>query len=228
MNRQYFSQQTFHFLTLLDKNNNRDWFNDNKNQYEIHVREPALDFIADISADLARISPHFNAIPKKIGGSLMRVYRDARFVKDKRPYKTNIGIQFRHEAGKDVHAPGFYVHISPQECFIGAGIWRPDAKALGNIREAIANNSKDWLTVSQQKAFKQNFELGGESLINGPKGYPKIHPMILDLKRKDFIAITTLKKDEVTDKKFKKTVLTSFKQADNYMRFLCKALKLNY
>ncbi len=228
MATQYFSRKTFQFLSQLDENNNRDWFNENKPKYEAFVREPALDFIADISGDLAKISPHFNAIPKKIGGSLMRVYRDARFVKDKRPYKTNIGIQFRHEVGKDVHAPGFYVHISPEECFIGAGIWRPDSKALGCIRTAISENSKKWLAASQQRTFKRNFELSGESLVNAPRGYAKDHPMLIDLKRKDFIAITPLKKTVVYSDQFKKEVLKSFKQADTYMAFLCNALNLNY
>lgn len=228
MARQYFSRKTLTFLSQLDKNNNRDWFNENKAKYEENVREPALDFIADISGDLSRISPHFNAIPKKIGGSLMRVYRDARFVKDKRPYKTNIGIQFRHEVGKDVHAPGFYVHISPEECFIGAGIWRPDSKALGGIRIAIAEKSDKWVSINKQRSFKSNYELGGESLVNAPRGYAKDHPMLEDLRRKDFIAITPLKKTIVTSDQFKKEVLKSFNQASDYMQFLCKALNLNY
>ena len=228
MAEQYFSRKTFTFLSQLDKNNNRDWFNENKSKYEEDVREPALDFIADMSGDLARISPHFNAIPKKTGGSLMRVYRDARFVKDKRPYKTNIGIQFRHEVGKDVHAPGFYVHISPEECFVGAGIWRPDSKALGHIRVAISEKSEKWLAASQQRTFKKHFELGGESLVNAPRGYPKDHPMLEDLRRKDFIAISPLKKTVVTSDQLKKEVLKSFTQASDYMQFLCKALNLNY
>lgn len=228
MTDKYFSRKTFTFLTQLDENNNRDWFNENKQKYEDEVREPALNFIADISGDLARISPHFNAIPKKIGGSLMRVYRDARFVKDKRPYKTNIGIQFRHEIGKDVHAPGFYVHISPEECFIGVGIWRPDGPALRKIRDRISENSKKWLTITQQKKFKHQFELAGESLVNAPRGYAKDHPMLEDLRRKDHIAITPLKKNVVTGDQFKKEVLKSFREANDYMEFLCKSLNLNY
>ena len=68
------------------------------------------------------MSPHFLADDRRVGGSLMRIYRDTRFAKDKTPYKTNVGIQFRHEMGKDVHCPGFYVHLSPGECFLGAGI----------------------------------------------------------------------------------------------------------
>ncbi|MGI9257968.1 MAG: DUF2461 domain-containing protein, partial [Gammaproteobacteria bacterium] len=126
-----FPAQTAKFLTELANNNARDWFNVNKQRYEDHVLEPALTFINAMEPRIEKISPHFLAVAKRTGGSLMRVYRDTRFSKDKTPYKTNIGIQFRHELGKDVHAPGFYLHIQPKNCFLGAGIWRPDSDALG-------------------------------------------------------------------------------------------------
>ena len=74
----------------------------------------------------------------------MRVYRDTRFSKDKTPYKTNIGIQFRHELGRDAHAPGYYLHIEPQQAFIGAGLWRPPADALRAIRDRIAARPDEW------------------------------------------------------------------------------------
>jgi len=75
----YFTEETFGFLTALSGNNNRDWFNDNRQRYEDAVRTPALRFIEDIAADLATISPHFQAVPRKVGGSLMRIFRDTRF-----------------------------------------------------------------------------------------------------------------------------------------------------
>nr|WP_235551139.1 TIGR02453 family protein [Mariprofundus ferrooxydans] len=94
-----FSPDTIAYLEALAANNNRDWFNENKQRYEQHVREPALSFIEAVGQRLPEFSPHFRADARKMGGSLMRVYRDSRFSKDKTPYKTNIGIQFRHEAG---------------------------------------------------------------------------------------------------------------------------------
>ena len=87
----------------------------------------------------------------------MRVYRDTRFGKDKRPFKTNIGIQFRHEMGKDVHAPGYYLHIEPGDCFVGAGIWRPDAGTLGRIRDSIVENGDAWLAHATTKPSIGNF-----------------------------------------------------------------------
>ena len=119
-----FPPQTLKFLKELERNNNREWFQANKSRYEDVVLEPALDFITTMGPKLHAISDHFVAIPKRMGGSLMRVYRDTRFGKDKTPYKTNIGIQFRHELGRDVHAPGYYLHIDNTGCFLAAGIPR--------------------------------------------------------------------------------------------------------
>lgn len=224
----YFTPQTMTFLRKLALHNQRDWFELNKMVYEETVRTPALQFITDIADDLALLSPHFLAQPKKVGGSLMRVHRDVRFGKDKRPYKTNIGIQFRHEQGKDVHAPGFYVHIEPGECFVGAGIWHPDAPALGKVRDVIAEQGHKWQAAINPKNFKKHYRLGGESVSRPPRGYAKDHPLLDDLKRKDFIAISQLADTDVTGPRFKKQVLDRFKAADNFMQFLCSALVLQY
>ena len=116
-----FGSDTINFLKQLAENNNRDWFAENKSRYERCVVDPAFQFISSMGNELDSLSSHFEAVPKKQGGSLMRVYRDTRFGKDKTPYKTNIGIQFRHEAGKDVHAPGYYMHIEPDNVFVGVG-----------------------------------------------------------------------------------------------------------
>ena len=105
-----FDPSLFEFLEELADNNHRSWFQNNKERYETVVLEPSLAFIREFASRLKTISPYFVASDRRVGGSLMRVYRDTRFGKDKTPYKTNVGIQFRHEFGKDVHAPGFYVH----------------------------------------------------------------------------------------------------------------------
>jgi len=226
MKNRYFTQETLRFLNDLAANNNRDWFGSHKEEYETTVRTPALDFIADMADELALISPHFLAVPKKVGGSLMRVYRDTRFGRDKRPYKTNIGIQFRHEMGKNVHAPGYYLHVESEECFVGVGIWRPDATALGKIRDAIVENSAGWLAVSDNKAFRKTFTLSGDSLINAPRGYAKDHPLLEDLKRKDFIALSEVSIEKITSPRLKSLVTDKFNIATPYMLLLCKALEL--
>jgi uncharacterized protein (TIGR02453 family) len=228
MANRYFTQATFEFLAALAANNRREWFEEHKQDYEATVRVPALDFIGDIAGDLARISPHFLALPKRAGGSLMRVHRDVRFGRDKSPYKTNVGIHFRHEVGKDVHAPGYYLHIAPDECFVGVGLWRPDATALGKIRDAIVDDGEAWLTARDDKIFNRKFSLAGDALSQPPRGYAKDHPLLQDLKRKDFIAVASLSDAVVTSKSLRPNVVEHFAGATPYMRYLCKALELRF
>ncbi len=228
MANRYFTEETLSFLRQLAGNNRRDWFEEHKSDYEVMVRQPALQFITDMADDLATLTPHFLAQAKKVGGSLMRIHRDVRFGTDKRPYKTNIGIQFRHENGKDVHAPGFYLHIEPDEFFVGVGIWRPDSTALGKIRDVIAEQPGKWQRAIGGKSFQRHFVLSGESLKQPPRGYDKEHPLMEDLKRKDHIAVAALKAKEVTGREFKKLVFERFLAANDYMDFLCKALGLRY
>ena len=224
----YFSKKTFSFLETLSTNNNRDWFAEHQQEYEDFVRTPALDFISDMSREMPSISHHFLAQSKKVGGSLMRVYRDTRFSKDKTPYKTNIGIQFRHEVGKDVHAPGYYLHIEPGGCFLGVGLWRPDADALLKIREAIVENGDAWLAAREDKSFSKYYTLEGGSLSNAPRGFAKDQPLMVDLKRKDFISLAALTEATVTSKKIRPHVMEKFRQAEPFMKFLCKALELRF
>ncbi|MEW8507928.1 MAG: DUF2461 domain-containing protein [Candidatus Thiodiazotropha sp.] len=223
-----FPQQTLPFLQALAENNDRAWFAENKHHYESYIREPALGFIDEMVPKLGGISDQFRAVAKKTGGSLMRVYRDTRFSKDKRPYKTNIGIQFRHNLGKDVHAPGFYLHIEPGDCFIGAGIWHPEAKTLAKIRNFITDNPAAWQAALKEGPFRKHFQLAGDSLVRPPRGYAADHPLIEDLKRKDFIAIRAFDPDEIHKPSFCNFVTRGFKQTDSLMRYLCAAVEVNY
>lgn len=223
-----FHPQAIQFLDELASHNNRDWFAKHKHRYEADVLEPALQFISSMQEPLSRVSPHFHAIPKRVGGSLMRIYRDTRFSQDKTPYKTNVGIHFRHEKCKDVHAPGFYVHISPEECFVGCGIWHPDSKSLAKIRKTINKDPAGWKRASRGKAFRKQFKVVGDSLKRPPKGFTAEHPLIDDLKRKDFIVLAELDLDELFDKSLVRTVTSRCKTAKPYVKFLCEALRLKF
>lgn len=224
----YFDEKTFRFLKDLAKNNERDWFNDHKQDYEDHVRTPALAFIEDMDQWIKMISPHFQGVAKKVGGSLMRVYRDVRFSKNKSPYKTNIGIQFRHEVGKDVHAPGFYLHIEPGNVFLGAGIWRPDPVSLKNIREHIQTKPGPYQDTIEHQPFAEKYSLSGESLTRPPKGFDKEHPLIEEIKRKDFIAIANVPDSFILEDDLHKRVASYYGCAQPLMRFLCDANQLNF
>ncbi len=223
-----FEPTIFQFLEELADNNNRPWFAENKWRYETEVLAPCLAFIRAFQPRLAKISPFFVASDRRIGGSLMRVYRDTRFSRDKTPYKTNVGIQFRHELGRDVHAPGFYVHIAPDECFLAVGVWRPDRASLDRIRQAIVEEEGRWRRARRDKGFRRHFELAGDSLKRPPRGFPADHPLVDDLKRTDFVGFGELSEHDVLDEAFADLVAQSFAASRPFMRFLCRALEVPF
>lgn len=222
-----FSQDTFIFLEALAANNSREWFEANRSRYEAAVLDPALDFIEAMAPLLKTFAPRFEAIPRKTGGSLMRIYRDTRFSRDKSPYKTNIGIQFRHALGKDIHAPGFYVHIAADECFIGAGCWHPEPDALAAIRDHVAGHTEQWVGTMQTLPGT-DWQIWGEKTIRPPRGYDPQHPLIEELKRKDFILLAMLDRKQVCSPDFHQHVATQFACTESFMRMLCTALNVQY
>lgn len=223
-----FNAETLAFLEELARNNNREWFKANKTRYEELVLDVALRFIQSMQDPLAEIAPNFVAQATRMGGSLMRVYRDTRFSKDKTPYKTNIGIQFRHERAKDVHSPGYYVHVARDDVFIGVGMWRPDSDSLRKIRERIAAKPEEWKRTTGDAGFRRRFSLGGEVLQRPPRGFDKDHECIEDIKRKSFIAVQNLEVEDCLGAGFQRKVEAAFKAGSPYMQFLCKSVGVQF
>lgn len=224
-----FDKDLLAFLRDLRENNNRAWFQRNKDRYEESVREPMLAFIEVIGPKLATISPHIVADPRKVGGSLFRINRDTRFSSDKRPYKENVAAQFRHAAGKNVHAPGFYIHIDPGEVRLGTGIWQPETQALAKIREAIDRDGSAWKQATRGKAFRDCYgELAGDSLKRAPRGFDADHPLVEDLKRKDFVAFRALTPSVITKRGFLDEAVKTYAASKGLMKFLCDALGLPF
>ena len=224
MPSRHFTPALFTFLKDLSANNDREWFQANKDRYVNSVQEPAIEFIIDAGPQLKKISPHFTAEAKTVGGSLFRIHRDTRFAKDKTPYKENTGVHFRHEAAKDAHAPGFYLHLQPGECFMGVGLWRPETKLAYQIRQHIADHPAEWKKATQGKRFTDVYEIGGDSLVRPPKGFDPDHPLIEDLKRKDFMASTRLSQKTVTSVGFLDEYVSLNKRSAPFMKFLCEAV----
>ncbi len=224
----YITPELFAFLRELKANNNRRWFETNKQRYEKHVREPLLQFIADFGMRLAEISPYYVADPRRTGGSLFRINRDVRFSRDKSPYKTMAGIQFRHENGRDAHAPGFYLHLEPDNVFVGMGMWQPDAPALTKVRDAIVDQPERWQRAVTAEEFRAVFTQGGDSLKNPPKGYDPNHPLIEDIKRKDFIASASLAEAETCAPDFADRYADLCRRAAPFMEFLTRAVGLSW
>jgi uncharacterized protein (TIGR02453 family) len=224
----HFQPALFKFLRDLKRNNTREWFQANKERYERDVKVPLLHFISDFGPQLNKISPHFLADPRPVGGSMFRIYRDTRFSKDKTPYKTAASAHFRHESAKDVHAPGFYLHLEPGSVFAGIGLWHPDSPTQRAIRDAIVENPTQWKRAVGSKAFKERFEIGGESLRRPPRGYDPDHPLIEVLKLKDYVGSTPFSEKDACAPDFLNRFTAAMRTTKPFMGFLTKAVGLPF
>jgi uncharacterized protein (TIGR02453 family) len=226
----YFSSASFQFFKGLAENNSREWFAAHRDDYEQQVRTPFLRLIADLQEPLTRISPHYIADPRPVGGSLFRIHRDTRFGNDKSPYKTWGGARFYHRRSAELsgEAPVFYLHIQPGESFLGGGLWHPSPDALGRVRDYLVNNPDSWQKILRAKAFKGIYTLGGESLTRAPRGYDPQHPLIADLRRKDFVCSAPLSDDVVLSAELLAVVVDRFKKAAPLVDWLCGVLDLEF
>lgn len=231
MRQTYFTAGVFKFLHELEDNNNREWFEANKDRYISLIREPAKEFIGDFEPRLTNISDHFIADTRTNGGSLMRPYRDTRFSKDKTPYKPNVGIQFRHEMGKDVHAPGFYLHLEPGSCWAGVGMWNPEAKVAKQIRDRIFEEPDEWKKAVGSAAFTASWKMDpdeGSLLKRIPKEYGDSPAYPVDVRRKTFTAGSKLTQKLVTSDSFDDELAKLYKKAAAFTRFLCESIGLPF
>jgi uncharacterized protein (TIGR02453 family) len=159
---------------------------------------------------------------------MFRIYRDTRFSKEKTLYKTHAGIQFRHEAGKDAHAPGFYVHLAGDGLFFGGGIWQPAGPQLNRIRDYIADNSRSWARIINATKVKEAGGIKGDSLLRPPRGFDAEHMHIEDLKRKSFYVMTEVPAEHALKAGFIDEVAEGFRRAAPLNRFITGALDLPF
>ena len=214
----------FRFLRDLKAHNDRDWFQEHKARYEAEARNPVLQLIGAFEGPLAAISRQFSADPRPVGGSLFRLHRDTRFSKDKSPYKTHLGVNFRHrsEAAGGVHGPGFYLHLEPGGCFAGGGLWHPEPEGLFKVRQAIATKSSAWKTLRAGQVIE------GDALKRVPQGFAPDHPLAEDLKLKDFYVSQAFSDAQVLAADFPRCLVEAYRQAAPLVAFLCKALELPF
>jgi uncharacterized protein (TIGR02453 family) len=222
----YFDADLFRFLTELRTHNNREWFQENKERYETRVRNPLLQFIADLGPGIRKINSHIVSDPSPTGGSMMRIYRDIRFSKDKSPYKTAVAAHFWHDKGKAGATPAYYLRLEPDGSLIGAGIWRPEPGALRKIRDAIVSESKLWKRATSAGQLGSHCKMAGKSLQRVPRGYDPDHPLAEDLKRKDFTVGLRLADKEVLRRDFLNHTLVTFRKMAPFVEFLSRAIGL--
>jgi len=213
---------TLTFLKEVTQNNNREWFAEHKGEYEV-ARENVLSLVQSLIPELAKVDPLISpdADPKK---SLMRIYRDVRFSKNKDPYKTNFGIWFS-ASSKGGDEPGYYLHLQPGNCFIAGGYWMPDATHLKLIRQEIDYSSSDFLQVIQDKSFAANFQLNSENTLKkAPKGYDPEDPNIAYLKLKSFEVVKVIPDKAFYKPSIVKELVSSFEIIYPLVVFLRNAI----
>jgi uncharacterized protein (TIGR02453 family) len=221
MGTAHLSRDLFRFLGELRRHNNREWFNANKDRYLAEVRDPLLAFVTAVAPGLRAISPRIVTDPRPTRGSLLRIYRDTRFSRDKTPYKTNAALSFRIGARNE--APGYYLHLEPGDVFMGVGLWRPSPDALGAIREAIVKDSKGW-----SHARRSGLSHGEATLKRVPRGFDPDHPLATDLKRLSFTTGVRFTERQACAPDFPAHFVTACRRHTPLMRFLARALGLAF
>ncbi|MBN2636139.1 MAG: DUF2461 domain-containing protein [Prolixibacteraceae bacterium] len=209
------------FLEALNKNNNREWFHDNKNWYD-ESREKFL-FVTDVMInEIRKFDPEIPAMSPK--DCMFRIFRDVRFSNDKRPYKTNFGSYISKGGRKGIYA-GYYFHISPDENFVGGGIYMPSAEPLKAVRSYIANNASELLEIINQPVFKKMYpEMYDDKLKSAPKGFPKDHEYIELLRYKSFIFSNSLSHKEVVGAKYIEKMVAAFCLLQPFNQYLNEAV----
>ena len=209
------------FLNELSKNNNREWFNDNKKWYE--ESRDKVNFLTDVLInEIGRFDSEVKGLSPR--ECVFRIFRDVRFSKDKRPYKTNFG-SFICKGGRKSMNPGYYFHIEPGNSFIGGGIYMPPSEQLKAIRNYMAGHADNFLEITNDPVFKSNFpEMYDDQLKTAPKGFPKDHEHITLLKYKSFIFSKAMKDSVVKSDKYVEEMVKSFQQLQAVNAFLYEAL----
>ncbi|MCE3280924.1 MAG: hypothetical protein K0S44_3115 [Bacteroidetes bacterium] len=210
---------SFEFLKLVKKNNNRDWFNANKDRY-MKEHEAIIAFADDLLAEMNKHDEIETASGKK---SLHRIYKDTRFSKDKTPYKSNWSGSFSR-ATKKLRG-GYYFHIEPGNSFAAGGFWGPDPADLKRIREEIAYDSAPLRKIIKSKEFKDTFgELQGEQLKSAPQGFTSDHKDIDLLRFKQFLLVKKFNDKEVLSENFLKELNSTFKKMRPFFDLMSEVL----
>lgn len=218
----YFTSELFRFLTRLKRNNKREWFQAHKEEFIRCAHEPAIRFITDFAGPLYDISPHLLADPRGWRGSLFRIYRDTRFSSDKRPYKTHLAMRFSHR-GKEVHSPGFYLHIEPGGCFAASGLWHPEPPTLLKVRNAIVDRADDWHSIRKLLNWDD-----ASKLSRPPRGFPTDHEFVEDLKLRDLGSAIEFTDDQVCSTRFMTAFARACRNMSPLTKFLSGALGLPF
>lgn len=217
-----FPPQTLQFLRRLEKNNNREWFQAHKDDYETFVKAPMHELVTAVGADLEKFASGFQTDPKK---AIYRIYRDIRFSNDKRPYKTHIAATFFPKGAEKHAAAGYYFHIAPKEIFLGGGVYMPGPRTLYAIRKRLSREAASYRKLTGAAAFKRLLgEVQGERLKRPPKGFSPDDPAVDLLLGKQFLAAAQLPPDVAETPQLQTEVSKRFEALHPWIDWLNEAI----
>jgi len=219
MNTSYDLSKTLAFLSDVKENNNREWFTENKKNYQ-EALDQMISFADDLLDEMKKHDQIETVSGKK---SLFRIYKDVRFSKDKSPYKINLSGSFRRAT--NALRGGYYFHIQPGSSFLAGGFWAPNSQDLKHIREQIAQEPELLRKIIEEKSFKKYFgELRGDQVKTAPKGFSKEDPAIDLLRYKQMIVTHEFTDKEVMTKGFAKKVSDGFQQMRPWFDYMSEML----
>ena len=208
-------KSTFKFLKDIRKNNHREWFHANKEAYT-SANNNMKALLTQLETELNK----FDVIEKK---KLFRIYRDVRFAKDKTPYNSHFSMSMGREGA--FRRGGYYLKVTPGDSMVGGGFYNPNPKDIKLIRDHIAADSKPLRKILASKKFKDTFgELMGAQVKSAPRGYDKDHPEIDLLRYKSMYVFKSYSDKEVTDPKFVKEVIKTWKAIQPYFTYMTDIL----
>ncbi|MBN2663855.1 MAG: DUF2461 domain-containing protein [Bacteroidales bacterium] len=216
------NKEIVEFLQELSENNSKEWFDLNRSRYT-DLRNYFIEVISLLIAGVSSFDASVSFLdPKK---SIFRINRDIRFSANKSPYKTNFGAFIVPEGKKSGNA-GYYLHLEPQQSFVGGGIHRPQANILNKVRWSIYENIDDFVDILNEDDFISNYgEIKGEKLKNPPRGFDKSFKYVDLLKFKDYTVIRNLSVTDLTKPDFVDVIVQNFSKMYNFNLFINNALK---
>ncbi|MCD9855897.1 DUF2461 domain-containing protein [Epilithonimonas sp. JDS] len=215
------NKETLNFLSTLEINNNREWFNENKQLY-LDAKANVENVVNEIISEVAEFDASVERLEAK--NCIFRIYKDTRFSKDKTPYKTNLGASLVEKGPKTLNHAGYYIHFEPGKSFLAGGVYKTEPKNLKAIREAISSDGETFLKILNKKSFKDILELQGTKLVKVPQGFDKEDQMGDYLKFKQFTVFHPLSDADVLDKNFVKNTVKVLKEIYPFNSFLNEAI----
>lgn len=216
-----FPPEALSFLRALKRHNDREWFRARSERYERLLRAPMIALVERLAADLPAFAPELAASPKT---SLYRIYRDTRFSANKAPLKTHVAAVFPCRGLPKHLGAGLYLHVAPDEVWIGGGLYAPDTARLLAVREHIAANVRRFRAIVEARAFRRAGGLHGERLQRVPRGFPRDHEAAEYLQLRQFLAGGGFPGSLATSPRFYPKVVGVFRRVAPLVRFLNEPL----